>query len=103
MKILRHLGHIAAGGSDGHVRLFTNTGKGLKMAKSEIGVLSGIKYDLLRLIISDPVVGIDVSADGQWVIWSTKSYLAVANVSFTGNDGSTHTGFTTKIPAIKRV
>jgi hypothetical protein len=48
-------------------------------------------------------VGIDISADGNWIVWSTKSYLAVVNVSFTGNNGTTQNGFTTKVPAIKRV
>lgn len=79
------MGDIVAGSADGHIRLFQE------------GPLKRPKTHLNQL--SDPVIGVDVSTDGQWVIWTTKEYLAVVNVTFE-NDENLHicNGFHKSMP-----
>jgi hypothetical protein len=51
---------------------------------------------LLRVVFhfsSDPVIGVDVSNDGEWVIWTTKEYVAVVNVTFQDENLNVLNGF----------
>lgn len=73
-------GDIVVGDLKGHVRLFQTPQNGLKKAKT------------LFNQFSDDVVNVDTSSDGEWVIWTTKEYVAVVNTKFS-NNGVPYTGF----------
>lgn len=64
-------GDIVVGDNEGVVRLFQSPGeKPLKRAKTNLNQLA------------DRVKAVDVSSDGEWVVWTTKEYLAVVNTKF---------------------
>lgn len=60
-------GHIVAGDTTGNVRLFSTPTKGLKRAKTNLNQLA------------DAVISVDTTSDGEWVIWTTRDYIAVIN------------------------
>lgn len=74
-------GFVAAGSADGTVRLFSELGKKAKTSLDQYAT-------------GEAVTGVDVSADGEWIIWTTSKFLALAKVGFQGNKGKT-TGFET--------
>jgi hypothetical protein len=43
--------------------------------------------------LADPVRGVDVSGSGEWVVWTTKEYIAVVNTKFTDKNNDSHMGF----------
>lgn len=53
-------GHIAVASNKGDIRLFDRLGINAKTALPAIG---------------DPIIGVDVSADGRWVLATTRTYL----------------------------
>ncbi|KAF2436058.1 VID27-domain-containing protein [Tothia fuscella] len=57
-------GYIAIGSSNGDVRLFDRLGVRAKTSLPALG---------------DPIVGLDVSADGRWVLATTKTYLLLVD------------------------
>jgi hypothetical protein len=64
-------GDMVVGDNEGVVRLFQSPGeKQMKRAKTNLNQLA------------DRVRAVDVSADGEWVVWTTKEYLAVVNTKF---------------------
>ncbi|KXS18694.1 VID27-domain-containing protein [Gonapodya prolifera JEL478] len=67
-------GHLAVGSAKGNIRLFDSVGK---RAKTELPGLG------------DPIIGIDVSADGQWVLATCKDYILLVNTAIKGADGAT--------------
>lgn len=77
-------GEMVVGDNEGVVRLFSSPGAGgqLKRAKTNLNQLA------------DRVRAVDVSADGEWVIWTTKEYIAVVNTKFVDQKtGDKLTGF----------
>lgn len=44
--------------------------------------------------LADPVRGVDVSSSGEWVVWTTKEYIAVVNTKFQDKNNDTFNGFT---------
>lgn len=75
-------GDVVIGDVKGSVRLFQSPSvKGLMRAKTLLNQLA------------DPVISVDTSADGEWVIWTTKEYIAVVNTKFKWKD-EYYTGFT---------
>lgn len=67
-----HDGHVVAGDSSGNVRLYNNPTSGFKRAKTNLNQLA------------DAVISVDTTSDGEWVIWTTKEYIAVINTLFDG-------------------
>lgn len=66
-------GDVAVGDAEGVVRLYSSCCKNagpFTRAKTKLDMLA------------DPVTGIDVSSDGEWVLWTTKNYLAITNTKF---------------------
>jgi hypothetical protein len=64
-------GDMVVGDNEGVVRLFQSPGeKQLKRAKTNLNQLA------------DRVRAVDVSSDGEWVVWTTKEYIAVVNTKF---------------------
>lgn len=66
---------IAVGDSSGIVRLFsdpTKTKKGLTRAKTKLD----------HNVSKSPVIGIDVSHDGKWVLWTTNDAIYIINTDF---------------------
>lgn len=53
-------GHIALGSGKGDIRLFDRLGVNAKTALPTLG---------------DPIVGIDVSKDGRWILATCKTYI----------------------------
>lgn len=44
--------------------------------------------------LADPVRGVDVSSSGEWVIWTTREYIAVVNTKFSDKNNDVFSGFT---------
>jgi len=64
-------GDMVVGDNEGVVRLFQSpSDKSFKRAKTNLNQLA------------DRVRAVDVSSDGDWVVWTTKEYLAVVNTKF---------------------
>jgi len=78
-------GHIAAGSNNGTVRLFTR-GTTFKRAKTEISQLA------------DPIIGIDASANGEWLVWTTEKYLVILKTVWNDHQGD-HSGYEVSLPA----
>lgn len=55
-------GGLAIGSADGKIRLYKDVGSNAKTLLPGLG---------------DPIISIEVSMDGQWVLATTKSYLLI--------------------------
>jgi hypothetical protein len=91
---------VATTGS-GDVVVGMNTGEVKLYAKPSENGWTRAKTNLNQL--SAPVTGVDVSFDGQWVLWTTKEFLALMNVKFTDEkSGRDVTGFEKSMPTDQR-
>lgn len=63
-------GDIVAGDNEGVVRLFQSPNEKMVRAKTNLNQFA------------DRVRAVDVSSDGEWVVWTTKDYLAVVSTKF---------------------
>ena len=81
-------GHIALASEKGDVKLFDRLGINAKTNLPNIG---------------DPIIGIDVTADGQWVIATCKQYLLLIDTRLKGGDHEVKTGFEKSFPKDKKV
>uniref|UniRef100_A0A6B2L2E4 Vacuolar import/degradation Vid27 C-terminal domain-containing protein n=1 Tax=Arcella intermedia TaxID=1963864 RepID=A0A6B2L2E4_9EUKA len=81
-------GHFASGYKDGTIRLFTYK----KMGKPKT----------LLNQFADPILGIDVSANGEWLVWTTKAYLAVLKTTWS-EGGRNFSAFEKSLPAQHRM
>eukprot|EP00029_Vermamoeba_vermiformis_P007758 TRINITY_DN3445_c0_g1_i1.p1 TRINITY_DN3445_c0_g1~~TRINITY_DN3445_c0_g1_i1.p1 ORF type:complete len:363 (+),score=115.75 TRINITY_DN3445_c0_g1_i1:161-1090(+) len=72
-------GNVITADTDGHIRLFQKSK--MKRPKNVLNQLA------------DPILGVDVSKDGEWALWTTKEYLAVAKLSFQDKNADMVSGF----------
>lgn len=77
-------GKLAVASEKGDIRLFDSIGKNAKTALPPLG---------------DPIIGIDVTADGKWVIATTKSYLLLINTLIGEGRYAGSLGFDRSFPA----
>jgi hypothetical protein len=77
-------GHIAVGAVDGSIRLYSG-GNILKRAKTELTQLA------------DPLIGLDVSANGEWIIGTTLQYIIVFKTTWSDHHGE-HCAFKRSMP-----
>jgi hypothetical protein len=70
-------GYIAVGNAKGEIRMFDRLGINAKAVLPALG---------------DPILGIDVSADGRWLIATCKTYLLLVDCE-TSRDGQKTVGF----------
>jgi hypothetical protein len=66
-------GHLVVGTKNGDIRLFSE--KSIQTPKKELEAAPRAKTALPGL--GDPIIGIDVSADGLWILATCKTYLLV--------------------------
>ena len=78
-------GQIAIGDKKGVVRLFSESGKKKKMVRA--------KTNLHQFATNEAIIGIDVSADGKWVLWTVKNQIFLCNTEFQDSKGERTTGF----------
>jgi len=78
-------GNIAVGSKDGSIRLFTSGDVNIKRAKTELSQLA------------DPIIGLDVSADGEWILATTEKYIIVFKTTWDDHKG-THSAFHSSMP-----
>jgi hypothetical protein len=81
------LGKVVVGSGKGDLRLFDTVGK---IAKTNLPPLG------------DPVLGVDTTADGKWVVATTKTALLVFDMTIPDNVGSKYArqlGFDRPFPA----
>ena len=76
-------GYIAIGSSNGDVRLFDRLGIRAKTTLPALG---------------DPIAGLDVSADGRWVLATTKTYLLLVDSQQRDGKYSGKLGFEVAFP-----
>jgi hypothetical protein len=76
-------GYIAIGSSNGDVRLFDRLGVRAKTSLPALG---------------DPIIGLDVSADGRWVLATTKTYLLLVDSQQKDGKYSGKLGFEVAFP-----
>ncbi|KAJ1917553.1 Vacuolar import and degradation protein 27 [Tieghemiomyces parasiticus] len=79
-------GHIAVGSEKGDIRLYTKLNQVAKTLLPALG---------------DPILGIDVTADGRFVVATCRSYLLLLDTVI-ASDGAGRTGFTRSMPARER-
>jgi len=79
-------GQMAVGSKNGDVRLYNE--KTLQQSKKELEQAPRAKTQLPGF--GDPVIGIDVTEDGLWILATCKTYLLVIPTSISGTDS---TGF----------
>ncbi|KAI5962748.1 VID27 [Candida theae] len=73
-------GHIALGSGKGDIRLFDRLGVNAKTALPTLG---------------DPIVGIDVSKDGRWILATCKTYILLIDTMISsGQKNAGKSGFT---------
>lgn len=73
-------GHIALGSGKGDIRLFDRLGVNAKTALPTLG---------------DPIVGIDVSKDGRWILATCKTYILLIDTKISaGQKNAGKSGFT---------
>ncbi|CAG8597942.1 8477_t:CDS:10 [Ambispora gerdemannii] len=68
-------GHIALGNEKGEVKLYDTLGKNAKTNLTGLG---------------DPIIGVDVTSDGKYVVATCRTYLLLINTQIAGED---RTGF----------
>lgn len=77
-------GGVAVASEKGEIKLFDTLGKNAKTALPPLG---------------DPIIGIDVTADGQWIIATTKSYLLLIHTLIGDGRYAGSLGFDRSFPA----
>jgi len=82
-------GHMVVGTRNGDIRLFSE--KTLQTPKRDLEQAPRAKTALPGF--GDPITGIDVSSDGQWILATCKTYLLVIQTTMTGGQ----TGFETSM------
>jgi hypothetical protein len=77
-------GKLAVASEKGDIRLYDTIGKIAKTALTPLG---------------DPIIGIDVSADGRWIVATTQSYLLLVDVLIGQGKYAGSLGFDRSFPA----
>jgi len=77
-------GKLAVAGDKGDIRLFDSIGKNAKTALPALG---------------DPILGIDVSGDGRWIVATTKTYLLLIDTMIGDGKYAGNLGFDRAFPA----
>jgi len=77
-------GKLAVAGDKGDIRLFDSIGKNAKTALPALG---------------DPILGIDVSGDGRWIVATTKTYLLLIDTMIGDGKYAGSLGFDRAFPA----
>ena len=77
-------GKIAVVSEKGDIRLFDSIGKNAKTALPPLG---------------DPIIGVDVTADGRWIVATTKSYLLLIDTLIGEGRYAGSLGFDRSFPA----
>ncbi|KZT62085.1 VID27 cytoplasmic protein [Calocera cornea HHB12733] len=77
-------GRVAVGSNKGELRLFDTIGKNAKTALPAIG---------------DPILGLDTTKDGRWIVATTKTYLMVVDTLIGAGRYSGQLGFDRNFPA----
>ena len=77
-------GKLAVAGDKGDIRLFDSIGKNAKTALPALG---------------DPILGIDVSGDGRWIVATTKTYLLLIDAMIGDGKYAGNLGFDRAFPA----
>jgi len=77
-------GKVAVAGDKGDIRLFDAIGKNAKTALPALG---------------DPILGIDVSGDGRWIVATTKTYLLLIDTMIGDGKYAGSLGFDRAFPA----
>jgi VID27 C-terminal WD40-like domain len=81
------LGKIVVASAKGDFRLFDSIGKNAKTALPALG---------------DPIIGVDVTADGKWVVATTKTALLVFDLTIPEGKYAGQLGFDRSFPADKK-
>jgi hypothetical protein len=77
-------GKLAVASEKGDIRLFDAIGKNAKTALPPLG---------------DPIIGIDVTADGRWIVATTKTYLLLIDTLIGEGRYAGQLGFDRSFPA----
>jgi len=77
-------GKLAVASEKGDIRLFDSIGKNAKTALPALG---------------DPILGIDVTADGRWIVATTKTYLLLIDTLIGEGRYAGSLGFDRSFPA----
>jgi VID27 C-terminal WD40-like domain len=77
-------GKLAVASEKGDIRLYDTIGKIAKTALTPLG---------------DPIIGVDVSADGRWIVATTKTYLLLVDVLIGQGKYAGNLGFDRSFPA----
>lgn len=80
-------GRLAVGSNKGDLRLFDTIGKNAKTALPALG---------------DPILGVDVSADGRWVVATCRTYLLLIDTLIQDGRYAGSLGFDRAFPADSR-
>ncbi|KAL0949495.1 hypothetical protein HGRIS_009549 [Hohenbuehelia grisea] len=80
-------GKLAVANNKGEIRLFDSIGKNAKTALPPLG---------------DPIIGIDVTADGRWIVATTKTYLLLVDTLIGEGKYSGSLGFDRSFPAASK-
>jgi hypothetical protein len=81
---------VAVGTSTGDIKLYSDPHAKWSQAKTSISMFSD----------KHPVRSLDISQDGHWLLWTTRDYVVLLDVSFLDPaSGRTTTGFHASIPA----
>jgi len=78
------LGKVVVASAKGDLRLFDSVGKIAKTALPALG---------------DPIIGVDTTADGEWVVATTKTALLVFDMTITQGKYAGSLGFDRSFPA----
>ncbi|CDO75567.1 hypothetical protein BN946_scf184858.g7 [Trametes cinnabarina] len=77
-------GKLAVASEKGDIRLFDSIGKNAKTALPPLG---------------DPIIGVDVTADGRWIVATTKTYLLLIDTLIGEGRYTGQLGFDRSFPA----
>jgi hypothetical protein len=80
-------GKLAVASEKGDIRLFDSIGKNAKTALPPLG---------------DPILGVDVTANGRWIVATTKTYLLLVDTLIGEGKYSGSLGFDRSFPATSK-
>jgi len=91
-------GYIVTGDAYGCLRIYDDISKA---AKFKIDQFQGVSSNLTLNPKGDPIIGIDISVNREWVLWTTKSFLAIIHFDFNKNQSDPWSSKSQKPYALK--
>lgn len=70
-------GFVVTGDAHGAIRIYNDISSNAKLLLDQ---LKGVSSDEIKYPKGDPVIGIDITADRAWILWTTPTFCALVKI-----------------------